>query len=81
MSEELPCWLCVCLSILELFHGETMAFKDLAMMCTARFLEYFLRKENSRATILVGKQAPLCLQSNLCSPIGVSNSTTRRSKL
>ncbi|XP_028829754.1 threonine synthase-like 2 [Denticeps clupeoides] len=42
------------LSILELFHGETMAFKDLAMTCTVRFLEYFLRKESSRATILVG---------------------------
>ncbi|XP_063067387.1 threonine synthase-like 2 [Engraulis encrasicolus] len=42
------------LSILELFHGETLAFKDLAMTCTVRFLEYFLRKDNSRATILVG---------------------------
>uniref|UniRef100_A0A3B4DZL5 Threonine synthase-like 2 n=1 Tax=Pygocentrus nattereri TaxID=42514 RepID=A0A3B4DZL5_PYGNA len=42
------------LSILELFHGETLAFKDLAMMCTARFLEYFLHKENTRAIILVG---------------------------
>ncbi|XP_066514683.1 threonine synthase-like 2 [Hoplias malabaricus] len=42
------------LCILELFHGETLAFKDLAMMCTARFLEYFLQKEQSRATILVG---------------------------
>ncbi|XP_072529602.1 threonine synthase-like 2 [Salminus brasiliensis] len=42
------------LSILELFHGETLAFKDLAMRCTTRFLEYFLRKEKSRITILVG---------------------------
>ncbi|KAL2100302.1 hypothetical protein ACEWY4_004696 [Coilia grayii] len=42
------------LSILELFHGETLAFKDLAMTCTVRFLEYFLRKDGSRATILVG---------------------------
>ncbi|KAI4871677.1 hypothetical protein NFI96_031107 [Prochilodus magdalenae] len=42
------------LSILELFHGETLAFKDLAMMCTARFLEYFLQKEKSRAIIIVG---------------------------
>ncbi|XP_030624651.1 threonine synthase-like 2 [Chanos chanos] len=42
------------LSVLELFHGETLAFKDLAMRCTVRFLEYFLHKENRRATILVG---------------------------
>ncbi|XP_055056228.2 threonine synthase-like 2 [Misgurnus anguillicaudatus] len=42
------------LSILELFHGETLAFKDLAMSCTAQFLKYFLHKEKKRATILVG---------------------------
>lgn len=44
------------LSILELFHGETLAFKDLAMTCSTRFMEYFLRKDNRRAIILVGKQ-------------------------
>lgn len=43
------------LSIFELFHGETLAFKDLAMTCTVRFLEYFLQKERRRATILVGR--------------------------
>lgn len=42
------------LSVLELFHGDTLAFKDLAMTCTVRFLDYFLRKENRRATVLVG---------------------------
>ncbi|XP_008301758.1 threonine synthase-like 2 [Stegastes partitus] len=42
------------LSVLELFHGETLAFKDLAMTCTVRFLDYFLRKENRRAMVLVG---------------------------
>uniref|UniRef100_A0A8C1ZTI2 Threonine synthase-like 2 n=1 Tax=Cyprinus carpio TaxID=7962 RepID=A0A8C1ZTI2_CYPCA len=42
------------LSILELFHGETLAFKDLAMSCTSQFLQYFLRKDGKRATILVG---------------------------
>ncbi|XP_023254295.1 threonine synthase-like 2, partial [Seriola lalandi dorsalis] len=42
------------LSILELFHGETLAFKDLAMTCTVRFLDYFLRKKKHRATVLVG---------------------------
>ncbi|KAM4528383.1 threonine synthase-like 2 isoform 1-T2 [Odontesthes bonariensis] len=42
------------LSVLELFHGDTLAFKDLAMTCTVHFLDYFLRKENGRATVLVG---------------------------
>ncbi|CAB1424676.1 unnamed protein product [Pleuronectes platessa] len=42
------------LSVLELFHGETLAFKDLAMTCTVRFLEYFLQKEKRRATVVVG---------------------------
>lgn len=42
------------LSVLELFHGDTLAFKDLAMTCTVRFLNYFLQKENCRATVLVG---------------------------
>ncbi|XP_015244768.1 PREDICTED: threonine synthase-like 2 [Cyprinodon variegatus] len=42
------------LSVLELFHGETFAFKDLAMSCTVQFLNYFLQKEGSRAVVLVG---------------------------
>ncbi|XP_073333834.1 threonine synthase-like 2 isoform X2 [Pagrus major] len=42
------------LSVLELFHGQTLAFKDLAMTCTVRFLNYFLQKENHRATVVVG---------------------------
>uniref|UniRef100_A0A3P9NM27 Threonine synthase-like 2 n=1 Tax=Poecilia reticulata TaxID=8081 RepID=A0A3P9NM27_POERE len=42
------------LSVLELFHGETLAFKDLAMSCTVHFLNYFLRRDGSRAVVLVG---------------------------
>ncbi|XP_022073812.1 threonine synthase-like 2 isoform X2 [Acanthochromis polyacanthus] len=42
------------LFVLELFHGDTLAFKDLAMTCTVRFLDYFLRKENRRAMVVVG---------------------------
>ncbi|XP_061118255.1 threonine synthase-like 2 isoform X2 [Conger conger] len=42
------------LSVLELFHGETLAFKDLAMTCTTRLLDYFLQRESRRATVLVG---------------------------
>uniref|UniRef100_A0A8C6WND2 Threonine synthase-like 2 n=1 Tax=Neogobius melanostomus TaxID=47308 RepID=A0A8C6WND2_9GOBI len=42
------------LSILELFHGDTLAFKDLAMTCTVRFIDYFLHKENRKAMVVVG---------------------------
>lgn len=41
--------------VLELFHGSTMAFKDLAMTCTVHFTNYFLQQENRRAVVLVGK--------------------------
>lgn len=47
------------LSVLELFHGQTLAFKDLAITCTVYFLNYFLRKGINRATILVGKNQHL----------------------
>ncbi|KAK5851586.1 hypothetical protein PBY51_023130 [Eleginops maclovinus] len=42
------------LSVLELFHGDTLAFKDLAMTCTVRFVDYFLQKQKRRATVIVG---------------------------
>ncbi|XP_023816361.1 threonine synthase-like 2 isoform X1 [Oryzias latipes] len=42
------------LTVLELFHGETLAFKDLAMSCTVHFLSYFLKKESRRAVVVVG---------------------------
>ncbi|XP_024119048.1 threonine synthase-like 2 isoform X2 [Oryzias melastigma] len=42
------------LTVLELFHGETLAFKDLAMSCTVHFLSYFLKKESRRAIVVVG---------------------------
>lgn len=42
------------LSVLELFHGETLAFKDLAMTCTVRFIDYFLHKEQRKAIVIVG---------------------------
>jgi threonine synthase len=40
-------------SILELFHGPTLAFKDVAASVLARFFEYFLEKEKQDITILV----------------------------
>ncbi|XP_034153038.1 threonine synthase-like 2 isoform X1 [Esox lucius] len=42
------------LNVLELFHGKTMAFKDLAMTCTVHFLNYFLHKDSLRAIVVVG---------------------------
>ncbi|KAJ3604945.1 hypothetical protein NHX12_026996 [Muraenolepis orangiensis] len=42
------------LTVVELFHGNTLAFKDLAMTCTVRFLDYFLHKQKRRAIVLVG---------------------------
>lgn len=41
------------LVLLELFHGRTLAFKDLAMTCTVSFINYLLQKEKRRATVVV----------------------------
>ncbi|OQV15790.1 Threonine synthase-like 2 [Hypsibius exemplaris] len=40
-------------SVIELFHGLTLAFKDLAMTCTAKFLEYFLAQSQQHMNIIV----------------------------
>ncbi|XP_006168420.1 threonine synthase-like 2 [Tupaia chinensis] len=42
------------LSMLELWHGPTYAFKDLSLSCTARFLQYFLEKRERHVTVVVG---------------------------
>ncbi len=39
--------------ILELFHGPTQAFKDVAAHNLARLMSYFLKKRNKRAMLLV----------------------------
>ena len=41
------------LFVLELFHGPTLAFKDLAMQLVARLMDYVLRARGERATIVV----------------------------
>lgn len=38
--------------ILELFHGPTLAFKDVAMRLLARLMDHVLEKRNQRATIV-----------------------------
>jgi len=41
------------LFVLELFHGPTLAFKDLAMQLVARLMDHVLRQRGERTTILV----------------------------
>lgn len=41
------------LSILELFHGNTLAFKDFGARFLAGVLSYYLKSENKRCTVLV----------------------------
>jgi threonine synthase len=38
--------------VLELFHGPTLAFKDLAMQLLARFMDHVLRQRGERVTIV-----------------------------
>ncbi len=38
--------------VLELFHGPTLAFKDVAMQLLARMMDHVLAKRNTRATIV-----------------------------
>jgi len=41
------------LFVLELFHGPTLAFKDLAMQLVARLMDHALQKRGERTTIVV----------------------------
>jgi threonine synthase len=41
------------LSLLELFHGPTLAFKDIALQVIGNMYERILKKNNSRITIIV----------------------------
>ena len=40
-------------NILELFHGPTLAFKDIAMQLIGNFYEYYLKKKNKKINIIV----------------------------
>jgi threonine synthase len=39
--------------LLELFHGPTLAFKDIAMQLLGNFYEYYLKKNNKNINIIV----------------------------
>ena len=41
------------LQILELFHGPTLAFKDVAMQLIGNFYEYYLSKNSEKINIVV----------------------------
>ena len=43
------------LNIVELFHGATMAFKDLGLLIVGELLSFFLKKNHRNIVILVGK--------------------------
>ena len=38
--------------VLELFHGPTLAFKDVAMQLLARLMDHVLKRRGRRATII-----------------------------
>ena len=40
-------------SVLELFHGPTLAFKDVAMQLLGNFYEFYLSKQNKKINIVV----------------------------
>ena len=40
-------------SVLELFHGPTLAFKDIAMQLLGNFYEYYLNSKNEKINIVV----------------------------
>ena len=41
------------ITILELFHGPTLAFKDIAMQLIGNFYEYYLKKNSKKINIIV----------------------------
>jgi threonine synthase len=53
-------------SILELFHGPTLAFKDVAMQLLGNFYEYYLKNENEKINIVVATSGRYRSSSNRC---------------
>ena len=50
------------LKVAELFHGPTLAFKDLALGVVGGLYNYFLTKSKKKCIVLVGKKRsnPIC---------------------
>lgn len=44
------------LNVMELFHGPTWSFKDLALSCVGQFIPYFLSKRKKHFNIIVGRE-------------------------
>ena len=44
------------LNVAELFHGPTLAFKDLALTFVGELYNYFLEKSKKKCIIVVGNQ-------------------------
>lgn len=53
------------LKILELFHGPTMAFKDISMVCIGQLLDFCLKRRKKHSTILVGEHQRLKILQNI----------------
>ena len=49
------------LNVAELFHGPTLAFKDLALTFVGELYNYFLEKSKKNCIIVVGKYRTSCL--------------------
>ena len=43
------------LTVVELFHGRSLAFKDLAMSCMGHFYKYYLTQSQKHMNLLVCK--------------------------
>ena len=43
------------LNVLELFHGPTLAFKDLALSVVGQLYSYFLRRRKRHVNIVIGQ--------------------------
>lgn len=41
--------------MMEMYHGRSMAFKDLSMTCAAQILDFFLERAESTVNLLIGK--------------------------
>ena len=57
------------LFVLELFHGPTLAFKDLAMQLVARLLDHVLRERGERSTWSISR-ATRCIARSLKASVG-----------